>query len=237
MAEPDFSIGYARVSTGSQTLETQVEALRAAGCRVVYQEKVSGRSTKNRPELAKAIAALPSGAVLKVTRLDRLGRDVRDLWQTVKEIEERGAQFSSLAEPWADSSSPAGHLLLMVMGWVAEFERRAIIERTGAGLARAKRNGKKLGRPRRFTAVQSAEAYRMSQEGKNPTDIGRVLGADRKTVQRELDRIRAQTTADRQGPLHAPTAHDDEPLPGIFVSGGPAKPPYSATAGKTRTRT
>lgn len=139
--------GYARVSTTKQDYELQVEALKAAGCERIFSEKASGKSTNGRREFEKLMRALNPGDVVVVTRLDRLARSSRDLLNIVHELEQAGCGFISLAEVWCDTTTPAGKLLLTVLGGIAEFERSLILARTEAGIAKARANGKKFGRP------------------------------------------------------------------------------------------
>src|SRR6516225_6806368 len=115
-------IGYARVSTDGQSLQLQTEALHQAGAARVYSEKQSGVYT-DRPQLAKAIAALAEGDCLVVCKLDRLARSTRDLLNTLNTIGKVGATFRSLGDAWADTTTPAGKLMLAVLGGLAEFER------------------------------------------------------------------------------------------------------------------
>ena len=114
--------GYARGSSDGQTLAAQDAQLRAAGCAKVYSEKASGAKT-DRPELAKVVRKLDEGDVLVVTRLDRLARSTRDLLNTLATIADKGAGFRSLADAWADTTTPHGRLMLTVLGGLAEFER------------------------------------------------------------------------------------------------------------------
>jgi DNA invertase Pin-like site-specific DNA recombinase len=146
--------GYARVSTDGQTLAAQDAALRAAGCAKVYAEKASGAKA-DRAELRKVVGRLDEGDVLLVTRLDRLARSTRDLLNTLDEISKRGAGFRSLADAWADTTTPHGRLMLTVLGGLAEFERELIKARTGEGRARAKAVGVHMGRPSKLTAHRS----------------------------------------------------------------------------------
>src|SRR6516165_8230640 len=129
--------GYARVSTDGQTLAAQHTALHAAGCAKVFAEKISGAIT-DRPELAKVLAQLGAGDVLVVTRLDRLARSTRDLLNILDTVARAGAGFKSLADTWADTTTPHGRLMLTVLGGLAEFERELIRARTGEGRKRAK---------------------------------------------------------------------------------------------------
>src|SRR6476660_8340672 len=132
--------GYARVSTVGQTLDSQLEQLRAAGCTTkIYREKVTGPHNDRR-ELLKMLKALAPGDVVTVTRLDRLARSTRDLLNTLAAIAERKAGFRSLGDAWADTTTAHGRLMLTVLGGLAEFERELIRARTSEGRTRAKAN-------------------------------------------------------------------------------------------------
>ena len=129
-------VGYARVSTDGQTLDAQHAALREAGAERVFAEKVSGAVTE-RKALARAIAACGPGDTLIVTKLDRLARSTRDLLNTLDAVATAGAGFRSLADTWADTTTPHGRLMLTVLGGLAEFERHLILARTDEGRKRA----------------------------------------------------------------------------------------------------
>ena len=137
-------IGYARVSTEGQTLEAQLEALAAAGAVRVFREKMSG-ARGDRPQLHKMIAALEPGDVVLITRLDRLARSTRDLLNILTEIGAKGAAFRSMADPWADTTTPHGRLMTTMIAGFAEFERELILIRTSEGRKRAKARGVKMG--------------------------------------------------------------------------------------------
>jgi DNA invertase Pin-like site-specific DNA recombinase len=141
-------IGYARVSTYGQTLDSQLEQLRAAGCssRNIYREKVTG-ARANRRELNRMLLKLAAGDVVTVMRIDRLARSTFDLFAIVKSIADAKAQFRSLAEPWADTGTSTGRLMLAVLGGLADVERDLIRTRTAEGRSRAKAQGKHMGRP------------------------------------------------------------------------------------------
>ncbi len=183
-------IGYARVSTSGQTLAAQIEQLKAAGCTTIFQETASG-ARADRPQLKRAVAALPYDGVLIVTRLDRLARSTRDLLNVVDQIEQAGVHFKSIAEAWADTTTPAGKLMLTVLGGLAEFERSLIKERTTEGRARAVKAGKRLGRRPLLTPTQQAEAQRMAGEEKSHAEIGQVLRVSRSTISRFLAKAQA----------------------------------------------
>jgi DNA invertase Pin-like site-specific DNA recombinase len=141
-------IGYARVSTYGQTLDSQLEQLRKAGCgsRNIYREKVTG-ALADRRELSRMLGKLGPGDVVTVTRIDRLARSTFDLFGIVKRIVDAKAQFRSLAEPWADTGTSTGRLMLAVLGGLADVERDLIRTRTAEGRSRAKAQGAHMGRP------------------------------------------------------------------------------------------
>ena len=178
-----LTIGYARVSTSGQTLDAQLDQLIVADCDPIFQETMSG-ARSDRPELAKALEALHEGDTLVVTRLDRLARSTIDLLEIVRTIEGKGAKLKSLAEAWADTTTPAGRLILTVLGGLAEFERSLIAERTGEGRERARREGRRLGRPPKLTSHQKALVAQWRAEGQDNAQIARALGVSRSTVSR-----------------------------------------------------
>jgi len=138
--EQAMIVGYARVSTDGQTLDAQHAALTVAGAEKVFSEKISGAVTE-RKALARAIDALGPGDTLVVTRLDRLARSTRDLLNVLDTIAKAGAGFRSIADAWADTTTPHGRLMVTVLGGLAEFERALILARTTEGRTRAKARG------------------------------------------------------------------------------------------------
>jgi DNA invertase Pin-like site-specific DNA recombinase len=162
-------VGYARVSTDGQTLDAQQASLQAAGAERVFSEKVSGAVT-DRKALARAIAALGHGDVILVTRLDRLARSTRDLLNTLDAVGKAGAGFRSLADHWADTTTPHGRLMLTILGGLAEFERELIKARTAEGRGRAKARGVRFGRKLKLSHHQIREALARRQAG---GDLGR----------------------------------------------------------------
>lgn len=141
-----MNIGYARVSTHEQILDLQRDALTKAGCERVFTDTVSGAQAE-RQGLSEAIDFLRPGDTLVVWRLDRLGRSLRHLIETVRDLEERGIGFKSLTEN-IDTTTSGGKLVFHIFGALAEFERDLIRERTQAGLAAARARGRRGGRPR-----------------------------------------------------------------------------------------
>jgi DNA invertase Pin-like site-specific DNA recombinase len=175
--------GYARVSTDGQTLAAQDAQLHAAGCAKVYSEKVSGART-DRVELSKLLKRLDEGDVLIVTRLDRLARSTRDLLNILDTVAKAGAGFRSLADTWADTTTPHGRLMLTVLGGLAEFERELIRARTGEGRKRAMAKGVKFGRPPKLSPHQRKEAIERLRNGETQADIARTYGVDATTIGR-----------------------------------------------------
>ncbi len=174
--------GYARVSTDGQSVAAQVAALQEAGAGRVWQETASGAQA-NRAQLRRAIAALEAGDVLMVTRLDRLARSTRDLLNTLAQITSKGAGFRSLADAWADTTTPHGRLMLTVLGGLAEFERDLIRSHT-EGRTRAKARGVKLGRKPKLTMHQQREAIRRREDGEPVREIARSYNVSHSTISR-----------------------------------------------------
>ena len=175
--------GYARVSTGAQALEAQVEALEAAGAERVFREKVSG-ARRDRPELRALLDGLGQGDVLLVTRLDRLARSTRDLLEVLATVAERGASFRSLSDAWADTTTAHGRLMLTVLGGLAEFERELIRSRTAEGRERARARGVRMGRRSKLTPHQRREALERKAAGEAVTEIARSYNVSHSTISR-----------------------------------------------------
>ena len=176
--------GYARVSTDGQSVAAQEAQLRAAGCAKVYSEKISGKGTDGRVELAKLLKRLGDGDVLMVTRLDRLARSTRDLLNILHTLGERSIGFRSLAEAWADTTTPYGRLLVTVLAGFAEFERELINARTSEGRARAKARGVRFGRPNALDTHQQQEAIQRLANGETQADLARSYGVGVATINR-----------------------------------------------------
>lgn len=179
-----MKIGYARVSTTDQNLQSQIDALTAAGCDEVVPEKASGVST-TRPELDKVLASIGQGDVLVVVRLDRLGRSLPHLIGVVQTVEARRAGLLSLSEA-IDTTTSGGRLIFHLMGALAEFERALIIERTQAGLQAAQKRGVKVGRPKVLTGAQVAHARTLISGGESPSAVAGSLRVSRATLYRAL---------------------------------------------------
>jgi DNA invertase Pin-like site-specific DNA recombinase len=177
-----MEIGYARVSTSGQDTSNQRSELTAAGCSKIFSEIISGAS-KDRPELQRMLEHLRPGDVVTVTRLDRLARSTTDLLHIGERISEAGAGLKSLAEPWADTTTPAGKMILTIFAALADFERSLILDRTSSGRAAAKARGVKFGPPPALTSEQIAHAREL-RETKSVTEVARLLGVHRATVYR-----------------------------------------------------
>ena len=178
-----MKIGYARVSTQGQTLEAQLETLQAAGCAKIYSEKASGAKS-SREQLHALLKGLEPGTTLVVTRLDRLARSTIDLLTILKAIADRGCLFKSLADPWADTTTPAGRLILTVLGGLAEFERELIKARTSEGRERAKRAGIRMGRKPKLSFHQIAEVRERKAGGESTRQLARSYGVSPNTISR-----------------------------------------------------
>lgn len=175
--------GYARVSSEGQSLDAQREALETAGAARVFAETVSGAKTR-RAQLTRLLNVLEAGDVVLVARLDRLARSTRDLLNILAAITDKGAAFRSLADAWADTTTPHGRLMLTVLGGLAEFERELIRTRTAEGRVRAKARGRSLGRAPKLTPHQQAEARERRAAGESVRDIARSYNVSASTISR-----------------------------------------------------
>ena len=178
-------VGYARVSTVGQDYERQREALAAAGAARVYAETESG-ARADRPELARAVAALGAGDTLLVTSLDRLARSTRDLLNVLATVGARGAAFRSLGDAWADTSTAHGRLMLTVLGGLAEFERELIRQRTTDGRLRAMARGVRSGPKPKLTPYQVREASTALLMGESLEMIAKRFNVNKSTIWRAM---------------------------------------------------
>jgi DNA invertase Pin-like site-specific DNA recombinase len=182
--------GYGRVSTKEQTTENQRREIEVAGYAVDYwyaDEGVSGKvSAMQRPQFAKMLSQIRDGETLVVTKLDRLGRDAQDVGATIKMLAGRRIEVIVLQLGKLDLTSTAGKLMLTMLAAVAEMERDLLVERTQSGLARAKAEGKTLGRPASTTEEQRALMVRRYQggEGESISALARAYGISRASVMR-----------------------------------------------------
>jgi DNA invertase Pin-like site-specific DNA recombinase len=177
-------IGYARVSTDDQNLDLQRDALEGADCQRVYQDKLSG-STTRRPGLDEALNQLRSGDIFVIWKLDRLGRSVKGLVDFVAELESRGVQFKSLTDG-IDTTTPSGRFFFHIMASLAQMERELIAERTKAGLDAARKRGRVGGRKRSMTKSKLESAKRLLKDGVPPKEVAENLGVSVPTLYRWL---------------------------------------------------
>ena len=180
-------IGYARVSTHDQTLALQQDALNSAGCDSVFTDTASG-ALSERPGLAEAFSHLRPGDTLVVWRLDRLGRSLQHLIQTVTALDKRGIGFRSITEA-IDTTTSGGKLVFHIFGALAEFERDIIKERTQAGLQAARARGRLGGRPKREASSRKVAMAKALYADKTNSvqEICKALGISRATLYRYLD--------------------------------------------------
>ena len=176
-------LGYARVSTYGQTLDAQLAQLRAEGCARIYREKASGAQADRR-ELQRMLRSVAPGDVVTVTRIDRLARSTFDLFAIVKRIVDAGGQFRSLAEPWADTATSTGRLMIAVLGGLADVERDLIRTRTAEGRSRAKARGQHMGRPSALTLPQQNEARGRRAAGATLAELAASYNVSKATISR-----------------------------------------------------
>ena len=180
-------IGYARVSTEEQNTSLQIDALKNAGCKQLFEEKVSGKS-KDRPELEVCLKVLREGDTLVVSRLDRLGRSLEHLVQIIRNLESRNIGFLSLSES-IDTTNAGGKLIFHIFAALAEFERNLISERTKAGLKAARARGRKGGRKTKLTNSDMRKAAAMLRDPfVTKTEVARHFGVSRVTLNAGLVR-------------------------------------------------
>ncbi len=181
-----MKIGYARVSREEQNLDLQLDALRAAGCDVIYRDFGVSGTTIEREGLTQAInAALGEGHVLVVWKFDRLGRSLGFLCALVNHLGQQGAHFQSITDG-IDTTTTSGKLVFHIMGALAEFERDLIRERTKAGMKAAKKRGKHVGRPKTLSPGQVQHIRELLTAGKTQREVAELLGVSANTVGRAI---------------------------------------------------
>jgi DNA invertase Pin-like site-specific DNA recombinase len=189
-------IGYARVSTVGQTLEQQSEALTSAGAGKIFHDIMSG-ARDDRPGFAECMRYLREGDTLIVWRLDRLGRNMRSIINTLHELTERGVTVRSLHDG-VDTSTSTGRMVAGILMSIAEYERELVRERTALKLEHARKSGRKFGRPAKLTSDQAALAQRMKANGETAATICRTLGIGRTTLYRYLAESAEDSSTSRQ---------------------------------------
>lgn len=176
-------VGYGRVSSSGQSLDIQEESLFNIGCEKIFSEKVSGRSTKDRDQLAEALDFVREGDTLVVTRLDRLARSVGDLHNIIEKLAAKKVGFKCLNQSGVDTDSSTGRLMLSVLGAVAQFENDIRRDRMMEGIEKAKAAGKYRGRKPTVDPVQVRELH---QQGLGASQIAKTMGIGRASVYRAL---------------------------------------------------
>ncbi|WP_338885223.1 recombinase family protein [Xenorhabdus sp. TH1] len=177
-------IGYIRVSTNDQNSDLQRNALINIHCELIFEDKISGK-TVNRPGLKRALKHLKPGDTLVVWKLDRLGRSVKDLVTLISELHERGIHFQSLTDS-IDTSTAMGRFFFHVMSALAEMERELIVERTNAGLAAAREQGRMGGRPVVFTEANRQQAIRLLNKGHSRKQLSIIYNVSLSTIYKYL---------------------------------------------------
>lgn len=181
-----MKLGYARVSTKEQSLEIQLDRLAEADCQLFFKEKISGASRK-RPKLEALLEQLRKGDVLVVTKLDRLARSTIELLRIAEIINDKNAGIQSLEEPWADTTTPAGKMIMTVFGGIAEFERALILTRTQEGREAALARGVAFGRPSKLRKDQKKLATELVKEGQSISAVARTFNVHPATIYRCLN--------------------------------------------------
>lgn len=185
-------IGYARISTSEQDTKMQVAALQSAGCEFIYRERASG-GRWDRPELHKLLDHLRKGDVVVVWKLDRLSRSLCDVLTIMERLQERKAGFRSLTEA-VDTTTPAGRMMMQMVGAFAEFERAMLKQRTKAGIDAARKEGRIGGRRPKLRPQQQQEIIKLVKRGrKTAADAARLFGVHPATVSRLLQRLKLST--------------------------------------------
>jgi DNA invertase Pin-like site-specific DNA recombinase len=177
-------IGYARVSSTHQNLDRQLGALRAERCDVIFREKASGKATKGRPELEKAIDELGRGDILIVAEWDRATRSMFDGIHLIERINARGAFIKVLDKPHLDLTTPLGRGFIAFLSAMAEDERHRIVKRANEGRAVARKNGVRFGRKPKLTDHQQGEALKRLAKGESCRAIGKTMGVHHATIAR-----------------------------------------------------
>ena len=180
-----MKLGYARVSTTDQDLAIQRERLYEAGCEKLFEEKTSG-ARKKRPELERLLGELRTDDIVVITRLDRLARSTSELLRIAETIEEKNAGLQSIAEPWTNTTTPAGRMVLTVFAGIAEFERSLIASRTEERRRAAQARGVPFGRPPKLRPDQRTLARQLIEEGKSVSDVARTFNVHVATIYRCL---------------------------------------------------
>ena len=180
-----MKVGYARVSTTDQSLENQMSRLAETGCELFFEEKTSG-AAKKRPQLEKLLGQLRKDDVVVITRLDRLARSTAELLRITEVLREKNAGIQYLDEPWADTTTPAGKMIMTVFGGIAEFERSLILSRTQEGREVAMARGVAFGRPSKLREDQKDVVRDLVKNGRSISAVARTFNVHPATIYRCL---------------------------------------------------
>lgn len=180
-------VGYARVSTGQQDYQVQLDRLEASGATKIFAEKRSGLDG-DRPQLAECIRYVREGDTLIVTKLDRLARSTADLYRIVSDLNERGVGFKVLDDAAVDTTSRTGKLVMGILALIAEFETEIRRERQMEGIAKAKAAGRRGGRPSMLTDTIVRDIARLRANGSSIRQIALAVGFSKATVQKVVAR-------------------------------------------------
>lgn len=185
-SERGMIYGYARVSTPEQPLLNQIERLKEYGCIHIYSEKISGASIE-RPELQALLDKVSCGDTIVVTKIDRLARSLSHLLRVVESLAASGVELVSLSEPWCDTTTNIGKLMLTIIGGLAEFERSLIMERAEAGRMKAKARGVKFGRKLILNDEQCRKVLEL-RKSYSVREIADIYRVSKSTIKRAIRR-------------------------------------------------
>ena len=199
------NLGYAGVSPKGQRNPGEIAELEAAGYTKLYIEKATGSSKTDRTELAKLLRAMQPGDVVTITRLDRLAKSKGELMNVLNSIGKAGADFRSLTDVWADTTTPTGRLMFRVLAGLADFEREVLTARVRENQRRAKQEGGRIGRRPKLTEDQKKEVVKRFENGETQTAIARAYGVDPATIAKALADV--STRASLYFTSRRPTKH------------------------------
>ncbi len=189
-----MKVGYARVSSSGQNLNSQIEALEAIGCTRIFKEKMSGKQQHNRTELNDALDFVRDGDEFYVTRLDRCSRSVKDLHQIIDTLNDKGVSFKA-TEQDLDTSSSSGRLMIGLLSIVSAFETDLRAERQMDGIASAQKRGVKFGAKSVFDEERTIEAIELQNQGKTNQEIADLYGIGKSTLLRYISQYSLQKSA------------------------------------------
>jgi len=180
-----MKFGYARVSTSEQNLDLQIDALEKAGCEEIQQEKISSRKT-HRPELDRLWEHMRAGDSLVVYKLDRIARSTRELLERLDQLNQRKIGLVSINEPWADTTTASGKMIVTIFAGIAEFERELILQRTSDGRKAAQERGVKFGRRPKLSKSQLVIIKSEISNGRSVKEVAEAFGVSRDTIYRTV---------------------------------------------------